>query len=36
VKRSGFNFVFAPCVATAHNPQWGRTYESMGQEDSFI
>jgi beta-glucosidase len=31
VKRSGFNFVFAPCVAVSHNPQWGRTYETMGQ-----
>ena len=20
----------------SHNPQWGRTYESMGQEDNYI
>lgn len=36
VKRSGFNYVFAPTVAVSHNPQWGRFYETMGQEDSFI
>lgn len=33
VKKSGFNYVFAPCVATSHNPQWGRFYETMGQQD---
>ncbi len=36
IKKSGFNYAFAPCVAVAHNPQWGRTYESMGQEDNYI
>lgn len=36
VKKSGFNYVFAPTVAVSHNPQWGRFYQTMGQEDSFI
>ena len=36
VKKSGFNYVFAPTVAVSHNPQWGRFYETMGQEDSYI
>ena len=36
VKKSGFNYAFAPCVAVSHNPQWGRFYETMGQEDDFI
>lgn len=36
VKTSGFNFAFAPTVAVSHNPQWGRFYETMGQEDSMI
>lgn len=30
VKQSGFNFAFAPTVAVSHNPQWGRFYETMG------
>ena len=32
VKRSGFNYAFAPTVAVSHNPQWGRYYETMGQQ----
>lgn len=31
VKKSGFNYAFAPTVAVSHNPQWGRFYETMGQ-----
>jgi beta-glucosidase len=30
IKASGFNFAFAPTVAVSHNPQWGRFYETMG------
>jgi beta-glucosidase len=26
VKKSGFNYAFAPTVAVSHNPQWGRFY----------
>ena len=36
VKKSGFNFVFSPTVAVSHNPQWGRYYESMGQNEALI
>lgn len=36
VKASGFNYVFSPTVAVSHNPQWGRYYETMGQEDNYI
>lgn len=36
VKKSGFNYAFAPTVAVSHNPQWGRFYETMGQEDAYI
>lgn len=32
VKKTGFNYVFAPTVAVSHNPQWGRFYETMGSE----
>ncbi len=31
MKKTGFNYAFAPTVAVSHNPQWGRFYESMGQ-----
>jgi beta-glucosidase len=31
LKKTGFNYAFAPTVAVSHNPQWGRYYESMGQ-----
>lgn len=36
LKKVGFNYAFAPTVAVSHNPQWGRYYESMGQEPDFI
>lgn len=26
LKKVGFNFAFAPTLATSHNPQWGRYY----------
>ena len=36
VKKVGFNYVFAPTVALSHNPQWGRFYETMGQQPENI
>ena len=36
LKKSGFNYAFAPTVAVSHNPQWGRFYETMGQESEMI
>lgn len=36
VKKSGFNYAFAPTVAVSHNPQWGRFYETLGQEEEYI
>jgi len=36
MKKSGFNFAFSPTVAVSHNPQWGRYYESLGQDESWI
>jgi beta-glucosidase len=36
MKKTGFNYAYAPNVAVSHNPQWGRFYESMGQEDEWI
>ena len=36
VKESGFNYAFAPTVAVSHNPQWGRFYETMGQDHDLI
>jgi beta-glucosidase len=36
VKRSGFNYAFSPTVAVSHNPQWGRFYETIGQEEDYI
>lgn len=32
----GFNYVFAPTVAVSHNPQWGRFYETLGQDVDLI
>jgi beta-glucosidase len=29
---TGMHWAFAPCVAVAQNPRWGRTYESFGEE----
>ena len=36
VRSSGFNYAFAPTVAVSHNPQWGRFFETMGQEEDYI
>lgn len=36
MKRVGFNYVFAPTVAVSHNPQWGRFYETLGQDVDLI
>ena len=36
MSESGFNYAFAPTVAVSHNPQWGRFYETVGQEEEFI
>jgi beta-glucosidase len=30
VAATGIRWAFAPCVAVAQNPRWGRTYESFG------
>ncbi len=31
VSGTGINWTFAPCIAVARNPRWGRTYESFGE-----
>jgi beta-glucosidase len=31
VAATRINWVFAPCIAVARNPRWGRTYESFGE-----
>lgn len=36
LKRYGFNYAFTPTVAVSHNPQWGRFYETMGQDHDSI
>lgn len=36
ITKAGFNYAFAPNVAVSHNPQWGRYYETMGQEEEYI
>ena len=36
MKESGFNYALSPAVAVSHNPQWGRFYESLGQEEDYI
>jgi len=36
VKKTGFNYAFSPTVAVSHNPQWGRFYETIGQEEDYI
>ncbi len=28
---TGIRWTFAPCIAVAQNPRWGRTYESFGE-----
>jgi beta-glucosidase len=30
VAATGIRWTFAPCIAVAQNPRWGRTYESFG------
>lgn len=36
VIESGFNFVFSPTVAVSHNPQWGRFYETLGENTDKV
>ncbi len=36
MKSYSFNWAHAPTVAVSHNPQWGRFYESMGQDHDMI
>ncbi|CAD8161610.1 unnamed protein product [Paramecium octaurelia] len=36
VIESGFNFVFTPTVAVSHNPQWGRFYETLGEDTTKV
>jgi len=31
VAATGIRWAFAPCIAVARNPRWGRTYESFGE-----
>ncbi|KAL4441671.1 hypothetical protein ABPG74_021603 [Tetrahymena malaccensis] len=33
---SGWNYLFAPTVAVSHNAQWGRYYETLGQNSDMI
>lgn len=33
---SGFNWIFMPTVAIAHDLRWGRTYESFGQQGELV
>lgn len=33
---SGFNWVFMPTVAIAHDLRWGRAYESFGQDGALV
>lgn len=32
----GVNWTFAPCLAVARDPRWGRTYESFGQDPQIV
>ncbi|XP_010535412.1 PREDICTED: uncharacterized protein LOC104810727 isoform X2 [Tarenaya hassleriana] len=34
VRASGAHWAFAPCVAIARDPRWGRTYESYGDTET--
>jgi len=36
LKSYGFNWGHVPTVAVSHNPQWGRFYETMGQDHDMI
>jgi beta-glucosidase len=33
---TGIRWTFAPCVAVARNPRWGRTYESFGENPELV
>jgi beta-glucosidase len=33
---TGIRWAFAPCVAVAQNPRWGRTYESFGADTELV
>lgn len=33
---TGFSWNFAPCVAMANDPRWGRTYESFGTNPKLV
>ncbi len=33
---TGIPWTFAPCVAVARDPRWGRTYESFSQDPSLV
>ncbi len=36
VRATGIPWTFAPCIAVVHNPTWGRTYESPGEETDLV
>lgn len=33
---TGIPWNFAPCIAVAHDPRWGRTYESYSQDSHIV
>lgn len=33
---TGIHWAFAPCVAVAEDPRWGRTYESYGDDPALV
>jgi beta-glucosidase len=36
VAGTGIRWAFAPCVAVARDPRWGRTYESFGEDPELV
>jgi len=36
VAATGIHWAFAPCVAVAQDPRWGRTYESFGEAPDLV
>ncbi|SPE50634.1 Glycoside hydrolase family 3 domain protein [Verrucomicrobia bacterium] len=36
VAATGIRWAFAPCLAVARNPRWGRTYESFGDSPEVV
>jgi beta-glucosidase len=36
VLESSWNWVFAPTVAVTHSYQWGRSYETMGSNATYV